>query len=137
MQRVKPPLLFIEEKSSHSTEVEAQSFYYSKKSTQKNNKTEEELDSTDKPHQEVVNQQNENKSSKSSFESFDLDEKFKHLSRLLLTIPQMNCEIITDETSFKGTIKDINEDSVTLKPQQAPAFKISRKIIQDIRLAGL
>lgn len=84
-----------------------------------------------------MNQPNENKSSKSSFESFDLDEKFKHLSRLLLTIPQMNCEIITDETSFKGTIKDINEDSVTLKPQQAPAFKISRKIIQDIRLAGL
>nr|WP_236782636.1 CotO family spore coat protein [Allobacillus saliphilus] len=84
-----------------------------------------------------MNEHNEVKANKTSFESFDLNEKLKHLSRLLLTIPQMNCEIITEETSFKGTIQDINEDSIILKPQQAPAFKISKKIIKDIRLAGL
>ncbi|MFC0015270.1 MULTISPECIES: CotO family spore coat protein [Allobacillus] len=136
MQRVKPPLLFIEEKSSHSTEIEAQSFYYSKKSS-KNNAREEEGSTEDSPQQKASNEHNEDHANKTSFESFDLSEKFKHLSRLLLTIPQMNCEIITEETSFKGTIQDINENAIILKPQQSPAFKISRKIIKDIRLAGL
>nr|WP_289039115.1 CotO family spore coat protein [uncultured Allobacillus sp.] len=134
MQRVKPPLLFIEEKNTHSTEIEAQSFYYSKKSSNNNAKEES---TAKESRQEALNEHNDDQANKSSFESFDLNEKFKHLSRLLLTIPQMNCEIITEETSFKGTIQDINEDSIILKPQQSPAFKISRKIIKDIRLAGL
>ncbi len=126
LHRLKPPLLFIEEKSKQQTIVGGQPFYYSRADSEQ-----KQADETDT---EITSSETEQQSED---DPTDLDDKLKHINRLLLTIPQLNSEIITEEKSFRGIIQEISEDFILLKPRNSPTIKISKKIIQDIRMVGL
>lgn len=105
---------------------------FSKKSTQ----TKSEVETEDILTESEATTEEEELSNK-KFNDMEIPEKIEYFLTKPKHIPNMKCEVKTEERSFRGTILDVEEDQVIMRVgRRSSTTKILIPSITQIRLIG-
>lgn len=130
--QIKPPMLYIAQKSEPKLYLKAQTFYYDSTIDKLNNKNKEKTN--------IENEKTsieKKKSSNSSFQNKTIDEKLEYLTKSSDFLPKMKCKIITDEKAYNCVINSFNDEEVNVKLLNTlNNHRIPKKNIQEILLIG-
>ncbi|WP_188208337.1 CotO family spore coat protein [Alkalibacillus aidingensis] len=127
--QVKPPLLFIAQRSEKGPTVEAQPFFYSNQEVFK--QIEEETDIESK------NNESKGPTKRRKFQDMTVEEKLNYMNDMPSIMPKMKCEVVTDRQTYLGTVERCDDELLLLKSvKNGYRVKIKRSDIQDVRLMG-
>ncbi|SRR5690554_800325 len=126
-----PPILFIAQRTEPNLTLKAQSYYYHQFDSDNHNQetAEKEIDETEASLE---------KGEKTSrFHEKTIDEKLDYLTESTGILPKLKCKIITNETSYNGTVESYDDTSVELQlVHLRRRIRINKEDIQEILLVG-
>ncbi|MFD1017882.1 CotO family spore coat protein [Thalassobacillus hwangdonensis] len=157
-QRVKDPMLYIAQPKFDPIDAPMQSTYHGRKRNEKADqeagRVEAEPKAATETEAERYDQQEEAPQAKSEpeeekkiargaqvrrqrFRDMSIEEKVNYFVHLPQQVPKMRCEVITEETSFRGYISDYEEGKVIIKTFKRPfREEVEFEQIKEIRLLG-
>ncbi|MFZ3577929.1 CotO family spore coat protein [Virgibacillus sp. DJP39] len=108
--------------------------FFPKKSSDENEKKDSEPE-LEQPKEQTKDQTKDQTNKK--FNEMSIQEKIDYFVHKPANIPRMKCEVKTANQSFRGTIRDVEEDQILMQVgRRTIVKKIAVEEIQDIRLLG-
>jgi|SRR5690625_4409712 len=126
-----PPILFIAQSEEPNLALKAQSYYYHQSDL---GSLEEEAGKSESNKFEGTLEKNDKTS---RFHEKTMDEKLNYLTESTGILPKLKCKIITNETSYQGTIESFDASTVEIKQiHLRQRVRLKREDIQEILLIG-
>lgn len=157
----KKPLLYIEQPTvsepeapmqhHYMTPINDQSNIQSRSTNQKQNKpvrsrriqrkyyadTDEEIEEVEEVNEEQMNEQENKESSSKRFKDMNLEEKVEYFLTRSSHLPELKCEIKTNDNNYRGIITDFHDETVFIRVgRRKSSTSVLFDDIEDIQLLG-
>lgn len=124
-ERIIEPLLYIDQPILQKPKAYMQDHYKTAKDLKKETPSSQEEEQNHTGHAEGE-----------SFNQLTIKEKIKYLVNLPSEVPNIKCEIVTDENRYRGILLEEKDDDVVLRIFGRENVTLKKELITNIRMIG-